>query len=41
LTNWNAEKLFELVAPGMPVEVVNSLLSVKPTAPEAAAPSAE
>lgn len=41
LTNWNAEKLFELVAPGMPVEVVNSLLSVKPTAPEAVAPSAE
>ena len=33
LTNWNAEKLFELVAPGMPVEVVDSLFTVKPAAP--------
>lgn len=41
LTNWNAEKLFELVAPGMPVEVVDSLFTVKTAAPAAAAPLAE
>lgn len=30
LTNWNAEKLFELVTTGTPVEVVQSLSSVVP-----------
>lgn len=41
LTNWNAEKLFELVRPGTPVEIVRSLrdLSPKP-APQAAEPTA-
>ena len=29
LTNWNAEKLFELISVGMPVEVVDSLSEIK------------
>ncbi|MBQ9693619.1 MAG: L,D-transpeptidase family protein [Kiritimatiellae bacterium] len=33
LTNWNAEKLFELVAPGVPVEVIESLAEVPSVAP--------
>jgi lipoprotein-anchoring transpeptidase ErfK/SrfK len=42
LTNWNAEKLFELVTTGMPVEVINSLAEVKPVAkPAATEPTAE
>ncbi len=40
LTNWNAEKLFELVSVGMPVEVVNSLSEIKVETAQAA-PSAE
>jgi lipoprotein-anchoring transpeptidase ErfK/SrfK len=40
LTNWNAEKLFELVTTGMPVEVVNSLADVQIEA-KSAAPAAE
>lgn len=34
LTNWNAEKLFELVSYGMPVEVVNSLADVRLNVPQ-------
>lgn len=30
LTNWNAEKLFELVRPGMQVEIVKSLAAYQP-----------
>lgn len=37
LTNWNVEKLFELVKPGMKVEVVQSLNDVKPPAKPVAA----
>lgn len=41
LTNWNAEKLFELVTTGTPVEVVQSLSSVTPTTPAATGATAE
>lgn len=40
LTNWNAEKLFELVTTGTPVEVVQSLSSVTPPAKSATAEDA-
>ena len=39
LTNWNAEKLFELITTGTPVEVVNSLAEVA-FAPKQAEPTA-
>lgn len=42
LTNWNAEKLFELVRPGTPVDIVRSLRELPPkAAPKAEVPASE
>ena len=42
LTNWNAEKLFELIRPGTPVAIVRSLKEYRPpVAPAAATPARE
>ena len=42
LTNWNAEKLFELIRPGTPVAIVRSLKEYRPpVAPAAVTPAQE